>query len=458
MMNLRTLCLLGASTLLWACSGSPGELGDKPATTLTTPLLGHAPLLNLGASVLQIDEAGTVHINGRTFVPATDDDEYFAHPPPNKVVSDMSLEEVAWAVSPTLSYQNKSYRLAEPDYDLARAIQSENSLGVSHHIPGALPGGPNAAASPALLPTTRAPSVVNGPTLLPAGGSTIHPLDFYDPNTPSNPEVYATFESGDTTFVWPFSTIVYLQPSGCTGTYVGPHAETLLTALHCLRSHGVYAPYPQSMTPFASGTNGNPTTRPCGTFSGDYPWYYPTAWDTLNCGNPTASFNCSQYDYAVIDLSPGNGTTFCAGAMGIQEFVSNGPISGTVRVDGYPGWWWYSGSPPEPYGAPANPPYNAPCDALGQHINNPSSLYPFLCGEAGSASIASGWRIETGNIGANPGDSGAPFSINGYLAGMISSSYTYYDLGCQIDSLCSRNYGHAVDPPFWNMITTYAKL
>jgi V8-like Glu-specific endopeptidase len=377
---------------------------------------------------------GAITVNGRIYVPLTDADNVPA-PWGSKLLSEMTLEELAEATTARLGIYdgnggNKMYRALNPDLAIAQAIRDQESL------PGGAPQ--SSAAGISVSPSLRPQWLLNSSN--PGVPQTA------DPRTqPSNP------------FAYPYSTIVFIQQSDgsdCTGTYIGPNQDTMITAAHCNRSNGASHP-PSSVTP--ADYNGY---APFGTFSGCYNWWYPTAWDTSTSGGcpGNGSSACKQYDYSVIDYRPcGNPTIASTGTMGFTSNSGSSQWASGVYHYGFPGPYALKGSPPNTV-QPGNIPG---CGATA----NPSGLFPFLCGQSavpsgsvkfqvynGSSCGSSGYDFLANAVSSSPVDSGGPWY---YISGT-----TPYVIAVEsgAENLCGGpvNDGRFIDTSVWNFIFAYA--
>jgi V8-like Glu-specific endopeptidase len=366
---------------------------------------------------------GAINVYGDWYVPLPDDYSAVA---PRTPPQEMSVADLAKAMSPILVREGRRYRALEPNEDLARATLGGTLVGTT--FGGSVPG-----------------------TLQPS--SDVHPEYLF---TNSNPGVPQNGDSrtGDPNG-YPYSPIVYLNsPAGtCTGTYVGPNQDTLITAAHCVEFNGA-TNTSFSFTPAAYGSNGDGsvTDAPWGSFTGCYDFWYPSAWGTSCPGTGDAFTNgCGQFDYAVVDFRRcGNPTIGQTGTMGVSVNVTS---LSNVRHDGFPTWYTTSGTPPNQFASPAFT-GNPPCGLA----NNAFQAWPFECGQSGSATVNS-FAIESGNIGQSPGDSGGPWYItksDGFpYVVAINSGYHFYP-GC--GGTCYRNFARRIDTSVFNFIIAHSRL
>jgi V8-like Glu-specific endopeptidase len=374
---------------------------------------------------------GAITVNGRVYVPLTDN---AVAPWGSKQLSEMTIDELAEAMTARLGRYDGNggytmYRAIKPDYALARSIRDDESL----------PGG---------APTRAAPGHIIDPSV---GENAQYLLNSINPGTPST---YDPRIEPNNPFAYPYSTIVYdLGPGtrSCTGTYIGPNQDTLLTAAHCVRSSDVSNP-PSSFNP--ADQNGY---TPYGTFYGCYNWWYPTAWDTTRSGGCAATpqtFACQQYDYSVIDFRPcGNPTIALTGTMGFTENSGSSQWASGVYHYGYPGFFNLSGNPPDT----VTPGSTFPCANV-----NPYGWFPFLCGAEGvpsqtvkfslynGSSLGSGPDFVANAVTSSQGESGGPWY---YISGT-----TPYEVAVEVADVSlgtignQYNLGRFIDTTVWNFI------
>ena len=411
--------------VLFGCGGvmsAPGEPSD--------PVV---PADKTFAGATTVD--GAITVNGRVYVPLTDKDNAVA-PWGSKLLSEMTVEELAEATAPRLGRYDgnggyKVYRALEPATELARSIRDDESL----------PGGPPKLAAPGQLidPTVSEKSQFLLSIFNPGVAQTSDPR--VQPNNHYN---------------YPYSPIVWTQSTYgfCSGVYVGPNEDTMLTAGHCVRTNESSHP-PTTVTPAAQGGY-----APYGSFSGCYYWWYPSAFDTAITGGCPGSHACDPYDYAVIDYRPcGNPTITSTGSMGIKENTGSSDWASGVYRFGFPTWYTVGGTPPDTTGQPGLV-GNPPCGASA----NPGGYYPFLCGASAlpsmsaqfqlynGSSFGSGYDFETNTLTESQGDSGSPFYV-------ISGTSPYVIAIADTDNQPGGNQwnvGRFIDTTVWNFIFYYA--
>jgi V8-like Glu-specific endopeptidase len=416
---LASVCCLGLGVFV-GCGGVVSTPGEPSGTV--------APAEKDFAGGTTVD--GAITVDGRIYVPLTEADNAPASWG-SKLLSEMTVEELAEATTARLGVYDgnggtKMYRALKPDSVMAQVIRSQESQ----------PGGPPMMTAPGHIID---PGVNEQPQWL---------FGLLNPGTPLTSD-FRTQPSNP--FAYPFSTIVFLQQSDgttCTGTYIGSHSDTLLTAAHCNRGNGSSHP-PSSVTP--ADLNG---LAVFGTFSGCYNWFYPSAWDTARSGGCPGSSACIQYDYSVIDYRPcGNPTIANTGTMGFTANSGGSQWASGVYHYGFPGSYSLSGNPPDTSGGGPNP----PCGAAA----NPSGEFPFLCGAFalpsqsvkyqvynGSSCGSSGYDFLANAVSSSQGDSGGPWW---YISGT-----TPYVVAVERgdETLCGGpvNDGRFIDTTLWNFI------
>lgn len=373
---------------------------------------------------------GAIAVDGKWYVPLTKD----YNPPQIDLTipaKDLPLDQLAQAISPILGRDGKLYRALDPDYDTAQAIKEGKLLN----------GGGSMGRRPETLQY------------------------LFNPSSPGNPQVNNYESSIGSSY--PYSTVVYIQAwngggnqqgseATCTGTYVGAH--TLITAAHCVSNNGTQWGNDMQFTPAAWGYGGNVSGAPYGQYYGCYDWWYPSAWSSSCPGTDSYGSGCAQYDYAVVDFRRcGNPTINNTGWMGVIVNDSSLP---SVELDGYPGFYTLSGSPPNNVSGSTYP-------GCGSN-NNPNGKFPFECGMSGPGDLNSdGWSIESDTVSGGPGVSGGPWWVNlsgnpycdgPCVAGTNIGDRAYFDLyKCGFND-CYRNYGHLVDTAAWNFFTSHSEL
>jgi hypothetical protein len=412
--------------------GSTDHVGSSPNRTGAIETLSPA------------EAAGAIRVDGRLYAPMSQD-----YKPPyvgSGPARDLSLDDLVQAISPILGdSEGHLYRATQLNYDLGRAIKAGQLLG--DVVNGTLPG------APPQQPQQLQPQAWN-----------------LDPTAPNHPQTYdlRTFDGYGPNY--PYGTIVYLQLSNggtCTGTYIGPNYDTLITAAHCMRSGGVNT-LPRTFTPQAFGGDpqnpGKVTYAPYGSYNGCYNWWYLTAWDSQNNGGPCTSTGdnhangCAYYDFAVVDFRPcGNPTISQTGTMGVD--INNTNL-GVEHLDGYPGSYQFQTTAGEPDNNGNSGTRFPACGAT----TNPQFLFPVLCGMYGVADFSSNdnYTDESQGVTGSPGDSGGPWyqtRIDGYsyVDAINTGGRWYWNLftGCGLNN-CYDNYGRRIDTFVWNFITTYA--
>jgi len=421
---LLSSAVIGFSAI-YGCSG--GTTGPAPETT------------GESQAASPTDPPGSLRVDGRLFLPVADD--YMPPPAPLGRLKDLSIDEIAQAMSPILGSQGQRYRAAELNYELAQAIKSDQVLGnlVNGALPGAVPTGDNLAPEAYL----------------------------FNPSNPGNPQ-NTDYRTEDGTS-YPYSALVYVQgPTGiASGTYIGPNEDTLLTAAHVVRLNGV-SNSPLKFTPGAIGVNGTVTIAPYGQYtSGCYYWWYPSAWDSLvsgGCPSPGGDEwgnGCSQYDVAVVDFRPcGNPTISHSGTMGVSINQSTFPGSGSSAQhgDGYPApYTFYTDSHGKANTTPVNPTINA-CGPSA----NPYNFYPYPCGMTGPGNMGpNGYDFISDTLSITEGDSGGPlwqYKSDGYpyQNSIIVGWEAFFNFNYCGLNFCFRDYGRLIDTGVWNFITTYS--
>jgi hypothetical protein len=419
--------LIAFSPAVLSCSAAPvpangtsGSASDVGSQSLVAAN-GTDPAQNPASQL-----PGAIYLNNEWLVPLPDD---YRADAPQTPWQEMAVEELAKAMSPIVGHAGRRYRAVRPNEDLARATLSGRLLGdvAGNFAPG-----------------------------LPPSSSAVH-LDYlFNPSNPGVPEP----SGGNSDFReinvngYPYSTVVYLQitysdgtTGTCTGTYVGGHFDTLLTAAHCLDNNNLGAAS-ITFTPAAYGQTGNGTvtSAPFGSFNGCYNTAIPSGWGTT-CSSKNESNACTPFDYAVVDFRPcGNPTIASTGTMGV---IFNATSLTNVRVDGFPSWYAALGTPPNPVSTFAFS-GSPPCGLN----NNPLQAWPAECGESGPAAL-NGPRLESGVLIETPGDSGGPWwvAVNGSIENpaliAITTGFDFYPCG---RSTCYRNFGRYIDTSVWNFI------
>jgi V8-like Glu-specific endopeptidase len=407
---------LSSAIMIVGCSGAES---DESGQTVAT-----------GSEALS---AGQIMVNGMVFAPVNTSTvvanqakavgDGGANGPED--FSTLTVDELAERFRPMLGRDGKLYQAVTPNYAAANALKSATVLGAGQ-----------------------------SPSFNPQAGKTSEADYLFNPSNPGNPENtdYRTADGSG----WPYSTLVYLQSHAngsntiaqCTGTYVGAH--TLITAAHCLRLNGVSYGQNIVFTPAATGTNGNVTSAPYGSYTNNnngqcYDWWYPSAWDS--------SGNSDQYDYAAVDFRRcGNPTINNTGWMGTYVNQNSFP---STHLDGYPASYNVNNN------EPSSPGSTPPC---GRN-NNPSGFYPFLCGMSGPANIQpnKSYAVESDTLNSSDGMSGGPwwFWLNGNdprVQGVTHGWENYFDFTqCGFNN-CNRNYAHLIDTAYWNFLTQVTEL
>jgi Trypsin len=416
-----------------ACTNTVGSVSDPPASG---------------------DPPESIRVFDNLYVPLTDDDRVV----PTKLMKDLALDELAKALSPVLVVEGKPYRLAQPNSDLARAAQSGYTMGT---LPVADAKPVDFSRTKVAMRSPRGSALGNLSLDTSRATPTIQVDWFFDPNNPGQP-IYANNDAAEPGNAYPWLAEVYMQrPSGsplCTGTYVGPHMDTLLTAAHCIVTGGMSNGYPIQFTPNAVGTGGTPYDSPFGTFNGCYYVWYPSGWG--NCVGSEGD-SCEQYDYAVVDFRPcGNPTIVDTMAVAITS--GNNAAFYNIQLGGYPGAYWFqNGSPPDPVSAndpSGSGPTYPPC---GTNVNR-YNLSPLLCGTGGGSAQSNGssFEVDSANLNDSAGESGAAmWGFNGstaYEIAIMMNERSYFDFWQCALGLCYRDTGHLIDNNVWNFIRTYA--
>jgi V8-like Glu-specific endopeptidase len=408
--------------------------GVAPATGGSSDHATHAPSTTTRGAETTVD--GAIVVDGRTYVPLLEEDNTAA-PWGSKLLSEMTVDELAEAMAPRLGYYDgnggyKLYRALDPSTELAQAIRNDESL----------PGGPlKRSASGQIVD----PSVNEKTQFL---------LNSINPGVAQTSDART---QPNNHYNYPYSPIVWVQLSNgsfCSGVYVGPNSDTMLTAGHCVRTNKSSHP-PSTVTPAAQGGY-----DPYGSFSGCYYWWYPSGFDTAVSGGCPGTHACDQYDYAVIDYRPcGNPTIASTGTMGFKENTGSSDWASGVYRYGFPGWYAVVGSPPDTIGQ-AMGTGNPPCGAAA----NPGGYYPFLCGTVVLPSqsvqfqlfngswFGSGYDFETNAITESQGDSGGPFWV---VSGTTPYVIALTDTDNQPDGN-AWNVGRFIDTTVWNFIFSYA--
>lgn len=411
--------------VLLGCGGTAPQSGQSS---------DHANPPEIATPEAMVD--GAIIVDGRVYVPLTDADNAVATWG-SKSLKEMSIDELAEAMTARLGRYDGNggytmYRALKPDYALARSIRGDESR------PG---GAPTLSASGHIVD----PGISENPQWL---LNAINPgvAQTSDPRVAPNSSAY------------PFRAIVFAQLSSgagsCSGTYIGPNIDTMLTAAHCNRTNGSSHP-PSKVTPGAQGTS-----APFGSFSGCYNWWYPSAWDTaISGGCPGQQLTCSQYDYSVIDYRPcGNPTIAQSGSMGFAENSGNSQWASGISHYGYPGAYNLVGSPPDTN--TNNPGTITPCAGA-----NPSGIFPFMCGAGpilptqtiqyqlfGGQFFGSGFEFEANAVTSSQGDSGGPW--------WYTSGGTPFEIAVEVGDNSPDgnqwNFGRFIDSTVWNFIFTFS--
>jgi V8-like Glu-specific endopeptidase len=182
-------------------------------------------------------------------------------PPPSGSLSyeDMSEDELAEKIRAVQLLNGYEYRLAEPDYLLARKIRAMKVAPVTDgHRPDSTPAEPTS--------------------------STLKPQHIFPPDTRANVTSWNVYPSGANG----------LLQNGCTTALIGPH--TGITAAHCVYKWGWLT---GTSIAYAAFNDGNPAT-------GEEPW---GRWQPIGYAVPgqwVTNSNDYTWDFAVVEWGSSN--------------------------------------------------------------------------------------------------------------------------------------------------------
>ncbi|MDX2055816.1 MAG: hypothetical protein SFV15_25660 [Polyangiaceae bacterium] len=289
-------------------------------------------------------------------------------------VRDLTDEQLAEELRPVVLNQEGSFRARNAPIEMARRIRE--TLGQSIRIEG------------------RAP------------------LD------PTNKRLQGIFGADDRRTIdntaFPWRTVAFLEPSGCTATFIG--WTTAISAAHCVAAKGGWKSGQRTQT-FRPGAKG--TASPFGT----------VAAGVSGCGGfaiPQAYLDTGdrRWDFAVYDFT--NCTSMPTWQTGYSGIWVNAPIAGKQgKLYGYP--------------APRCP---------------DTSVYPSNCGMSGGLWYDD-YVLQSTNIDSSGGQSGGPWmSSDNYLIGSHCGDHTW-SCGFLGLSTCRANEGRRLDTAYWSFIQGY---
>jgi len=395
--------------------------------------------LGSAAPPIAADPPGSVRVNNTLYVPLTGD-----------------LQPSSFAGIPIA--QQTDEQLAE---SLRPVMMQADSESGTHYFIGANPATDVVqAARHSHLGTFATPSSLGFGT---DANSGLRPQWFFDPSNSGQP-IEADDSSADNTNTFPFNAIDFVKAFGgsvfCTAENVDQN--TILTAAHCVNKGGTWTSNPVNFTPGALGSGGSVTSSPFGTFPNTQgSWCYnitvPSAWTSGSCPKPPGQVGetdgCEQFDFATVDFRPcGNATIQNWFGLAINE--ANLP---SVHLDGYPGFYTFSGSPPDPVAGTQFP----GCGAN----TNPTGAFPFLCGASGPAVTENSVTIESGSNVGSPGFSGGPWwatnppGLSGTLVmGIDSGEAAFARFSTCGFNTCFRNFGRWIESTAWSFIQAHTEL